>query len=77
MVLHPWERLPDLANMLGLMLGAFGIYLAGNNKITKVIAIITIAIFMSLFLVYFYLFWRDYFALLPSFTKKFLGIVPY
>lgn len=29
MVLHPLLRIPDLANTLGLMFGAFGIYLVG------------------------------------------------
>lgn len=77
MVMHPWERLPDLANMFGLMLGAFGIYLAGKNKLTKIIGVIALAVFMFLFLLYFYLFFRDYFGLLPNFKRKFLGIIPY
>ena len=79
MVLHPWERLPDLANMIGLMLTSLGIALIGKqhmNKSIKIIGVISLVIFMFLFLVIFSLFLRDYFTLLPTFTRKFLGI-PY
>lgn len=75
--MHPWERLPDLANMLGLMLTSMGISLIGyrmRNKYIKIIGIISLAIFMFLFLIIFHLFLRDYFALFPTFTRKFLGI---
>ena len=79
MALHPWERIPDLANMLGLMLTSLGIVLIGkqfNNKGIKIIGIISLTIFMILFLIIFYLSLRDYFKLLPILTRRFLGI-PY
>ncbi len=77
MVMHPLVRLPDLINALGLMFTALGIYFVGSQlkrKLIMIIGLIGLAIFMNSFLLFFYLFCRDYFALLPTFTRKFLGI---
>ena len=77
---HPWERMPNLASSLGLILGDIGTIIIGfqiKNDWVIIIGIISLLFFVMFFLITLYLFIRDYLKLLPTFRKKFLGIVPY
>jgi len=76
---HPWIRLPNVANMLGLMLGALGIFLTGlqlENIYIEVMGILAFVPFILLFSTYLGLLIDDYITLYPQFTRRFLGI-PY
>ncbi len=77
---HPWERMPELASALGLILGDIGTIIIGfqiKNDWITIIGFISLLFFVLFFLTTLALFFRDYFKLLPTFRKKFLGIVPY
>ena len=76
-MMHPWVRLHDWANTLGLMLSAAALYLTGiqfQNNYIKIASFIALIIFAFLFLIISNLLLRDYFKLYPKLTRRFLGI---
>ncbi|MBI2449775.1 hypothetical protein HYV49_05780 [Candidatus Pacearchaeota archaeon] len=76
---NPWFRLHDIANMFGLMLGAFGIFLTGyqlNSLGIIITGVVSLLFFSILFAINLGLLIFDYIILYPSFTRKFIGI-PY
>ena len=80
MVLHPWLRIQEIANLIGLILGAMGLILIGsqrNNKLLKNIGILSLIIFWVLLFILTILLIRDYIIQYPEYTKKFLGIIPF
>ncbi len=77
---HPWERIPELANALGLILGDIGTIIIGfqiKNDWVIIVGFVSLLFFVLFFLVVLILLIRDYIKLLSSFRKKFLGIIPY
>ena len=59
---HPWERIQDIANMIGLALGALSIIFIGvelNNINIRILGVITFIFFFTLFIILFSLFIRD------------------
>ena len=77
---HPWERMPDFASALGLILGAIGTIIIGfqiKNYLVIVIGFISLFFFIIFFSIVVVLFIRDYIKLLPTFKKRFLGFIPY
>lgn len=72
---HPWERLHDLINTLGLILGAIGIIIIGwqlDNVWILLVAIISLLCFVSFFFILLFLFIRDYKKLYPRLKNCFL-----
>jgi len=77
MVLHPWKRRHEVANLLGLILLALAIFLTGLNiksMPVMIIGIVTLILFTCLFSIILYLIIRDYRQLYPIFKKSSLGI---
>ena len=77
---HPWERMPDLATTLGLIIGDIGTIIIGfqiKNDLIIIIGFVSLLFFVMFFSITLYLFIRDYIKLFPTFRKKFLGIIPY
>ena len=78
MVEHPWMRIPQIANMLGLVLVGIGVIIANiqiKHKfegVFSVIGIISLIIFFFLLILYLVLAIRDYRELYPKFTRYFL-----
>lgn len=73
-MMHPWMRLPDVANMLGLTLGSLAIFITGlqlNNIYIKIISILSGCFFFLLFIIYLTLCIVDYVELYPDLTKGF------
>jgi hypothetical protein len=71
---HPWERLHDLTNTLGLILGATGIIIIGiqlNNSLIITIGIISIIFFGLFGFILLYLFVRDYRKSYPNYKRGF------
>jgi len=78
--MHPWKRMPDLCNALGLMLGAITFLIIGyqlNNWLIIILGVLSFVFFSMFFAVVSYLFLRDYKKRLPEFGKKLFGIIPY
>ena len=70
---NPWFRLHDVANMLGLMLGALGIFLAGlefNNLGITLTGVFSFLLFLFLFAINLYLLINNYQKLYLSMTRK-------
>ena len=72
--------MPDIASALGLILGAIGTIIIGSqikNRWVIFVGTLSLLFFVLFFSVLLYLLIRDHIKFLPSFKKKFLGIVPY
>lgn len=60
---NPWERIHDIANALGLMLGALGMIILGlqlGNEWVIRLAISSFLFFVLFLSILLYLFFRDY-----------------
>ena len=73
---HPWERMPDLASALGLLLGAIGTIIIGSQIKNWWVIFVGILSLLFFFFILLRLTIRDYIKLLPLFKRRFLG-VPY
>lgn len=59
---HPWIRIQDIANMVGLLLGAISIFIVGqqiNNALVKFMGLASLVIFIILLIILLYLCFKD------------------
>jgi len=69
---HPWMKVPVIANMLGLTLGSFAIFLIGwqlDNLSVEIIGVITSFMFFVLFVTYLTIAIQDYIEIYPKLTR--------
>ena len=73
-MMHPWMRLPDIANMLGLTLASLALFITGfqiNDYYVKILGILSTSIFFIYFIVLLVISIFDYVELYPSLTRGF------
>ena len=78
-MLNPWVRIQHIANMLGLMLTAAGVFLVGfqlNSLFIMVVGAIAFLPFLVLFSILIALLIDDYLIIFSHLKRRFLGI-PY